>query len=717
MDITPEDSSAHRLYDIEIIDLTPEVSFIVICPSAELSCSVPGQREILLQRGDLLSLPIQVFEIIHLKTYQAGFIQKFSKLSSLLELDAATANHLHREAFSNTELAQAKERLATLHELQTKLNNTWRCARWLMDVITFARDRATPGISVKWILEKENTCEVSSPKKRSLLLEIPATKDSNNSKSMKGRGSWPGPTSNTSASSTNGEGSLYNEFSKSEQHLSTNDGGSPFLSVAESRNSESFNGSAATTSNELIPGKTNYYYNHGFNELSKSEQHLSRGENLSGFYSIVENPSHIERYKSPNNSRQIYSNEPFSSLSRSDLHLNLKDSVSKYLDVTDNFSSKYTKRRSNSGYNERLIPSKSEDALFAIPGTSSADDNHRGRSSTISTLCSPSNLRTTASADTSPNLDIRPTISISPKLNVQTAGSLLSVNTLNTTSNSVHSLSSDSDTGCHAPLSSSTPNKIKEKRRIPPSKSMTNVKQSAQDIKDIKRSLFDLHSDKRSLFDDYNVRLLDVSTKSAFSEPFQQHPLADSHLSKSLTNIKTIDDSETILKSSKRFDYKTKKDGNGITYLKPMNSYTKTELLVPDSVFKIPEAPSTSSNGKESQSGILQVYAAYETGLANGTSLKLHVTPKTTAREVVDLVVRQLNMAVVLKGKPGPIYPPEKLKNFCLVAVIGARERCLRDDFKPLQLQNPWKKGRLYVRQKQDVLAALEHSSKHSAVI
>lgn len=112
-----------------------------------------------------------------------------------------------------------------------------------------------------------------------------------------------------------------------------------------------------------------------------------------------------------------------------------------------------------------------------------------------------------------------------------------------------------------------------------------------------------------------------------------------------------------------------------------------------------------------------QVYAAYDTGLAAGTSLKLHVSPRTSAREVVDLVVKQLNMAVVLKGKDGPIYPADQLANFCLVAVIGARERCLRDDFKPLQLQNPWKKGRLFVRQKHDVLAALEHSSRHSAFL
>lgn len=97
--------------------------------------------------------------------------------------------------------------------------------------------------------------------------------------------------------------------------------------------------------------------------------------------------------------------------------------------------------------------------------------------------------------------------------------------------------------------------------------------------------------------------------------------------------------------------------------------------------------------------------------------MKLHVTPRTTAREVVDLVVKQINMAVVLKGSEGPVYAAEEFSNFCLVAVIGARERCLRDDFKPLHLQNPWKQGRLYVRQKQDKLAALEHSSKHTTYL
>ena len=110
-------------------------------------------------------------------------------------------------------------------------------------------------------------------------------------------------------------------------------------------------------------------------------------------------------------------------------------------------------------------------------------------------------------------------------------------------------------------------------------------------------------------------------------------------------------------------------------------------------------------------------FTFYFPGLAQGTSVKISVTTNTSAREVVDLVIKQLNMAVILKGKEGPLYENEKLRNFCLVAVIGNRERCLRDDFKPLNLQNPWKKGRLFVRMKHDLLAAIEHISRHSTLL
>ncbi|XP_047356146.1 uncharacterized protein LOC124951582 isoform X3 [Vespa velutina] len=519
MEINPEDSLVHRLYDAEVIDLTHDVSFLITVPPAETACCVPGTREILLQRGDLLSLPIQVFEMVHLNTYQKDVINRYSRLSCILELDTAQAQHNHREAFSSLELSVAKDKLARLQDLQSQVNTVWKGARWLIDVITFARDRGsgqqsgtsqTVGISMKHLLGLDRNKSNSNSLKRSLL-QLPP-RDPKLVKSSPGRGSWPGPNVTNSSSNL-----LTTEFSKSEQQL-------------------------------------------------PSAQYVRKGSNVSTNSEPQKSSVTISSTSNLTNTKNVSSNN----------HLVPMQNV-------------------------RLPPSKSEDTLLLTKYKHSP----RNRSATI----------TSASASTSPLLNIKPIIYGGSLLSVSTAmtntnTSLLSVS--NTNSDSLHSLSSDEY---------STPN------------SSICLKPGHIKVK---------------------------TTKSTAS----------------LANMATsVGDNQS----------EEEKD-------------EATMMPAP-----LP--------------GILQVYAAYETGLASGTSLKLHVTPRTTAREVVDLVVKQLNMAVVLKGQDGPIYTVDELPNFCLVAVIGARERCLRDDFKPLQLQNPWKKGRLYVRQKQDVLAALEHSSKHTAYL
>ncbi|XP_043516563.1 uncharacterized protein LOC122532121 isoform X2 [Frieseomelitta varia] len=523
MEISPEDSLLHRLYDAEVIDLTHDVSFLIAVPPAETACCVPGTREILLQRGDLLSLPIQVFEMVHLNTYQKDVINRYSRLSCILELDTAQAQYNHREAFSSLELSVAKDKLARLQDLQTQVNTVWKGARWLIDVITFARDRGssqqssssqTVGISMKHLLslDRNRSNSNSNSLKRSLL-QLPP-RDPKLVKSSPGRGSWPGP--NVSNSSSN---LLTTEFSKSEQQL-------------------------------------------------PSGQYIRKGSNTSNVSTGSEPPK---------------SSVPMSSTSN-----------------LSNTASAGSNNHLVPLQNTRLPPSKSEDTLILTKYKHSP----RNRSATI----------TSASASTSPLLSIKPIIYGGSLLSVSTAmtntTSLLSVS--NTNSDSLHSLSSDEY---------STPNSS-------------------------------------------------VCIKSGLAKSKSSKPTA--------TVAATATGSlESQLEEEK-------------------DEATMMPAPLP---------------------GILQVYAAYETGLASGTSLKLHVTPRTTAREVVNLVVKQLNMAVVLKGQEGPIYTADELPNFCLVAVIGARERCLRDDFKLLQLQNPWKKGRLYVRQKQDVLAALEHSSKHTAYL
>jgi hypothetical protein len=49
-----------RLYDAEVVEVSNDVSLLIVVPPPESACSAPGQGEILLQRSDLIPLPVQV---------------------------------------------------------------------------------------------------------------------------------------------------------------------------------------------------------------------------------------------------------------------------------------------------------------------------------------------------------------------------------------------------------------------------------------------------------------------------------------------------------------------------------------------------------------------------------------------------------------------------------------------------------------------------------
>ena len=87
----------HRLYDVEVIELSPHVSFLLILPPVEDVCIIPGQSDAVVEREDLVLLPVQVFEMIHMCTYQSKFISRYSRLSSILEMDIILAQQMQRE--------------------------------------------------------------------------------------------------------------------------------------------------------------------------------------------------------------------------------------------------------------------------------------------------------------------------------------------------------------------------------------------------------------------------------------------------------------------------------------------------------------------------------------------------------------------------------------------------------------------------------------------
>lgn len=85
---------------------------------------------------------------------------------------------------------------------------------------------------------------------------------------------------------------------------------------------------------------------------------------------------------------------------------------------------------------------------------------------------------------------------------------------------------------------------------------------------------------------------------------------------------------------------------------------------------------------------------------------------------MVQLVVQEINTVsrrlLVGSGSVDPDqdgnYAPEQLQHFGLVLVVEGREKWLQDDFCPLELQNPWQRGKLCVRIKEYSPLALKHS-------
>ncbi|KAH9365258.1 hypothetical protein HPB48_015940 [Haemaphysalis longicornis] len=354
LEIPPELYDAHRLYDAEVVELAEGVSFLLVLPAVESVCSVPGQRDELTSRADCLALPVQVFEVVHLSTYQAPLIARYARVSAILETDTVLAQHANREAFSAPEVAAARNRLMQLQEFQTQLEQTWRGMRWIMDALSFAPRPHAQRRAAAW------------------------------------------------------------------RHLDDT-------------------------------------------QLNGTVTHIVK---------------------------------PHSATADAAVHSAAHDNVSQ--------------------------PRRDESPASTISSTPS----------------------------------------------------------------------------CSSPSADQTPRP---------------------------------------------------------REPSEAHPLKSGAVHRRRASLWT-------------------------GRKKTRTRWTRRRRT------------------KVATDRVLRVYAAYESGLPPGTSIKLHVTAETTAREVVELVVRQLNTAVIAKGRTGPLYGDERLADFCLVAVVGSRERCLSGDFQPLKLQNPWTKGRLFVR-------------------
>ncbi|CAB4058770.1 unnamed protein product [Lepeophtheirus salmonis] len=153
--VNDERRPRHRIYDSKVVEISSGVSLILVLPPPDSICalSTPTIAEtnnninksvacINLDRNDLLSVPLRIFELLHLSTYKKEILGIQSKSALLLEGEMGFAKRALREAFSSEETERAKNRLEELNSISKKYEDSWKKTRWIVDIISEARNKS-----------------------------------------------------------------------------------------------------------------------------------------------------------------------------------------------------------------------------------------------------------------------------------------------------------------------------------------------------------------------------------------------------------------------------------------------------------------------------------------------------------------------------------------------------------------------------------------------
>ncbi|XP_067859740.1 ankyrin repeat and fibronectin type-III domain-containing protein 1 isoform X2 [Heptranchias perlo] len=166
--IPRQQAKEFRLYSQEVLDFTDNVSFLLLLPPSDDVCTAPGQNSPN-PRSGFLTLPLQIFELVHFFTYDKTVISQYCQVSALLELDLLLSQQALREAFSDSEVVAAKQRHQQVQDFIQQMEEMWREMRWIMDVLQYARYKQPPGgIPLTWLMDftgdrkKDNLQSISS---------------------------------------------------------------------------------------------------------------------------------------------------------------------------------------------------------------------------------------------------------------------------------------------------------------------------------------------------------------------------------------------------------------------------------------------------------------------------------------------------------------------------------------------------------------------------
>ncbi|KAM9488692.1 ankyrin repeat and fibronectin type-III domain-containing protein 1 isoform 1-T1 [Clarias gariepinus] len=138
INISDNQAQDFRIYVHDVLEFRKGVSFLLLLPPYEAVCMPPGQNNFS-PRSEFFTLPLQIFELVHFGAYCPTFIGQYCRASANLDLESLISLQALREAFSETELLTAKQRHQKIQELFQQVDEVWREARWMVEVLQFAR--------------------------------------------------------------------------------------------------------------------------------------------------------------------------------------------------------------------------------------------------------------------------------------------------------------------------------------------------------------------------------------------------------------------------------------------------------------------------------------------------------------------------------------------------------------------------------------------------
>ncbi|KAJ1097712.1 hypothetical protein NDU88_002829 [Pleurodeles waltl] len=165
VNIPLQEAKDFRLYSQEVLDFGGQVSFLLLLPPSDDVCTAPGQNNPHTPRSGFLTLPLQIFEIVHFFTYDREFISQYCQVSALLELESLLSQQSLREAFSDTELTTAKQRHQQVQDYIQQMEEMWREIRWMMDALQHARYKQPAcGVPLTWFIDESTEVSLKDKK-------------------------------------------------------------------------------------------------------------------------------------------------------------------------------------------------------------------------------------------------------------------------------------------------------------------------------------------------------------------------------------------------------------------------------------------------------------------------------------------------------------------------------------------------------------------------